>query len=173
MHQIKKTFVSACSEIVEAYREADQPWPAEARAIAIWAINSGHWRPSRGRVISQCARDLARAMREEYYTDPQGRHVRVKHAARYAENTEGGAKRQSTLWDDIRTSSHEHMKRAFALRRGQIVGECKQLKTDIDSYNDNNSEGKMIQTSLDFRDDVAEALQPTTYVPYGRGGKPR
>lgn len=165
MLQLKKPFTTACSEIVEAYRDDKQPWPAEARAIAIWAINSGYWKPSRGRVISQCARDLARAMREEYYTDPQGRHVRVKHAARYSDKQDDGSKTQTTLWDDIRTSTHEHMTRAFGLRRGQIVGECKQLKTDIDSYNDNNKEGKKIQTSLDFRDDVAEATQPTDYRP--------
>ncbi|MEX2170583.1 MAG: hypothetical protein WD851_14805 [Pirellulales bacterium] len=102
-------------------------------------------------------------MREEYYTDPQGRHVRLKHAARYSE--EDGEKTQAPLWDDIRTSSYEHMERAFALRRNQIVGECKQLKTDIDSYNDNNTEGKNYQTSFDFRDDAMDAMQPTEYRP--------
>jgi hypothetical protein len=166
MLQIKKPYTTACSEIVTAYRDAGQPWPAESKAIAIWAINTGLWKPHRGRMIAQCANDLTRAMREEYYTDPQGRHVRVKHAARYRPKEKGAkGSPQKTLWDDIRTADYEHMTRAFALRRCQIVGECKQLKTDVDSYNDNNTDGKMIQTSLDFRDDVAEALQPTEYKP--------
>jgi phage gp29-like protein len=117
-------------------------------------------------MIAQCANDLSRAMREEYYTDPQGRQVRVKHAARYEDKPENGdLGQQKTLWDDIRTADYDHMARAFALRRRQIVGECKQLKTDIDSYNDINREGKKIQTIFDFRDDIEDAEQPTDYKP--------
>jgi len=33
------------------------------------------------------------------------------------------------------------MEDAFLLRRNLIVGECVQLKKDIDSYNDNNTDG--------------------------------
>jgi hypothetical protein len=44
------------------------------------------------------AEDLSDALREEYYVDPQGRHVRTKYAARVLD-TEGV---QSTLWANIR-----------------------------------------------------------------------
>jgi hypothetical protein len=166
MPTLKKQYTTACSEIVAAYRAAGEPWPAESKAIAIWAINTELWKPHRGRMIAQCANDISRAMREEYYTDPQGRQVRVKHAARYRSKPEPGEKiGQKTLWDDIRTAGYEHMSRAFALRRCQIVGECKQLKSDIDSYNDNNVEGKRIQGMFDFRDDIADSEQPTEYKP--------
>lgn len=57
------------------------------------------------------------------------------------------------------------MERAFQLRRRQIVGDCKQLKTDVDSFNDNHPAEKPIQLLLDFADDVAEASQPTDYRP--------
>jgi hypothetical protein len=167
MLDLRKPYRTACSEIVAAYRAAGERWPAESKAIAIWAINSGLWKPHRGRMIAQCANDLADAMREEYYVDPQGRQVRLKHAARFKDESQ--EEKQKTLWDDIRTASYEHMMGAFALRRCQIVGECKQLKTDIDSYNDNNADGKKIQGHFDFRDDIAEAEQPAEYKP----GKPR
>lgn len=51
------------------------------------------------------------------------------------------------------TSGH----RAFAQRRDQIIGDCCQLKADVDVYNDMNR-GKLpsIQLILDFTDDVAE-----------------
>jgi hypothetical protein len=164
MLQLKKPFKAACSEIVGAYREDGQPWPAASKTIAIWAINNGLWKPHRGRMIAQCANDLAAAMREEYYTDPQGRQVRIKHAARYKSKSDG-KEEQQTLWDDIRTADYKHMSRAFALRRGQIVCECKQLHIDIGSYNDNNKDGKNFQTSFDFRDDIAEGSQPKEYRP--------
>ena len=69
------------------------------------------------------------------------------------------------LWDDIRSASREFIERAFQLRRRQIVGDCKQLKTDVDSFNDNRPEQAPIQLLLDFTDDVAEANQPTEYRP--------
>jgi hypothetical protein len=49
------------------------------------------------------------------------------------------------------------MEKAFAQRREQIVGDCDQLRTDVDAYNDMNR-GKQpeIQMVLDFTDDVAE-----------------
>ena len=87
-------------------------------------------------------------MREEYIIDPQGRKVRAKHAARI---------KQGVLWDDIRTASLEHMHISFQQRRQQIVGDCKQLKLDVDSYNDNKNDSKPIQLVLDFTLDVAEA----------------
>ena len=69
------------------------------------------------------------------------------------------------LWDDIRFADREFMERAFQLRRRQIVGECKQLTTDIESYNDNHPSEKPIQLLLDFTDGVAEARQPKDYNP--------
>jgi hypothetical protein len=90
-------------------------------------------------------------MAEEYISDPQGRMVRAKHAARL--EVQG---RQETLWADIRTAPRGHMETAFRQRRGQIVGECRQLKRDVDSYNQNASLDNPIPLVLDFTYDVAE-----------------
>jgi len=46
---------------------------------------------------------------------------------------------------------------ALQQRRSQIVGDCKQLKTDTDSYNENENAGEPIQMVLDFTRDVEEA----------------
>jgi hypothetical protein len=49
------------------------------------------------------------------------------------------------------------MERAFAQRREQIVGDCLQLKTDVDVYNDMNRDKQpQIQLILNFTDDVEE-----------------
>ena len=47
----------------------------------------------------------------------------------------------------------------------QIVGNCKQLKTDADSFNDNHPSGRKIQLIFDFEADLAEMDQPTEYDP--------
>jgi hypothetical protein len=145
------TYTERLQSIVDRYRKCGQPWPATARTIAAWAIAEKLWSPQRSTLIGQCAELLSRAMREEYITDPQGRTVRAKHAARLKREGE-----QAVLWEDIRTAAPEHIQIAFQQRRQQIVGDCRQLKTDVDSYNDNTNLGTPIQLVLDFTDDVAE-----------------
>ena len=68
--------------IVRLCRGRGLPWPASMRQVAAWALDEGLWEPARGTMVGQLAEELARAMREEFYTDPQGREVRTKHAAR-------------------------------------------------------------------------------------------
>jgi hypothetical protein len=137
--------------IVDKYRNSGQQWPASATAIARWAIGEKLWDIHPGAVIRQCADQIANAMREAFLTDPQGRRVRLLHAAPYRENG-----RQYLLWDDMRTASHKHMHMAFQQRRQGIVMDCHQLKLDVDSYNENYNSGKAIQMIFDFGLDLAE-----------------
>ena len=45
---------------------------------------------------------------------------------------------------------------ALQQRRQLIVGDCRQLKIDTDSYNENWNDAEPIQMSLDFSADVEE-----------------
>jgi hypothetical protein len=90
-------------------------------------------------------------MREEHITDPQGRSIRAKHVVRKKINGE-----QQALWDDIRTAKPEHMEIALQQRRQQIVGDCRQLKNDMDSYNENRKPVRPIQIVFDFTNDLKE-----------------
>lgn len=146
-----RTYTQNIQNIVSRYRESGRPWPATTEQMAAWAMDNQLWAPHRSRLIRLCADQIADAMREEYITDPQGRKVRAKHAARVKiEN------KQQYLWDDIRTAGHEHMQVATQQRRQQIVGDCVQLKRDVDSYNENRKPPTPIQIELDFTADVAE-----------------
>jgi len=144
-------YAEQMQEIVRHYQDAGQRWPATAKDIAGWAIENRYWHPQPSSVIAQCADHIARAMREEYITDPQGRRVRAKHVANISVDGE-----QIPLWADIRTAPREHMAAAFQQRRHQIVGDCRQLKSDMDSYNDNTNAGATIQMIFDFTLDLEE-----------------
>jgi len=133
--------------IVTKYIEAGEEWPATTRQIAGWAVRENFWAPHPSSIISQCAEELSHAMRDEYIVDPQGRSVRAKHAARVE---------QAVLWGDIRTAPRLHMEIAFKQRRQQIVGDCRQLKADVDSFNDNRSPERPIQMSFNFTNDLLE-----------------
>ncbi len=138
--------------IVSQYRESGQPWPASSTEIARWAISKKLWEIHPGAVVRQCADQIATAMREVFLTDPQGRRVRLLHAAPYREP----GRKQYLLWDDMRTASNKHMRMAFQQRRQGIVMDCHQLKLDVDSYNENYNTEKPIQLILDFSPDIAE-----------------
>ncbi|MDP1679034.1 MAG: hypothetical protein Q8L02_02745 [Candidatus Nitrotoga sp.] len=137
--------------IVGQYQEAGLKWPATMREVAEWAIKANKWIPHPSAIVSQCAEELSGAMRDEYVRDKQGRKIRTKHAATYQDGPE-----QTVLWDDIRTASHEHMRRAFQQRRKQILGDCKQLKNDVDSYNENRLPINPIQVVFNFTIDLED-----------------
>ena len=138
-------------DIVDDYIQAGRIWPTTTRDVAAWAILNDRWKPQPSALVTQCADQISRAMREEYRTDPQGRRVRAKHPAPVYQNG-----KQMVLWDDISTASPGHMRAAFQTRRRQIVGDCHQLKTDLDSYNDNHNNGQPIQMVFDFAQDLQE-----------------
>lgn len=119
--------------------------------VAAWAIRQNLWRPRESALIRQCKELLGRALREEYITDPQGRRVRSKHVVVKEENG-----KQISLWGDMRTADCNHMAVSFQQRRRQIVGDCRQLKMDVDSYNENYNKGRWIQMSFDFTHDLEE-----------------
>jgi hypothetical protein len=48
------------------------------------------------------------------------------------------------------------MEIAFQQRRNQIKGECHQLKSDVDSYNENYNKEQPIQAVFDFTNDLDE-----------------
>ena len=127
---------------------------ATAKEIAVWAVRNGLWHPQPSDVIDRCAEELSRAMREEHITDPQGRSVRAKHVVRV--NNAGQSRFE---WADIRTAPPEFMRVAFQQRRQQIVGDCRQLKIDVDSYNDNAKPETPIQIVFNFTRDLEELEQ--------------
>jgi hypothetical protein len=138
-------------KIVEEYRAEGQPWPATAKGIADWALQTGRWEMPVAAIRKRCAEDIAAAMREEYTTDRKGRRVRLLHPAPLLDSVE-----RTIVWDDIRTAPRSHMELSFQHRRQGIVGDCRQFKTDVDSYNDAHPADEPIQIVFDFTMDIAE-----------------
>ena len=151
-------------EIVKKYRKAGQPWPARSIMIARWALAHKLIDVPRRNIEKMVARDFAAAMREDYYTDPQNRRVRRKHVYPQRIERADGSHDQYLLWIDILDAGPKVMQSAFQYRRHQILGDCRQLKTDADSYNDNNSDGASIQMVFDFRKDLAESEEGAKIV---------
>lgn len=138
-------------EIVRKYIAGGHPLPASPKDIARWAINNKYWAPKPEAIVKQCADEIARAMAAEYFSDAQGRRIRAKHAVVFPEGP-----KQYALWDDIRTAEHKHIETALQQRRHHILNECKQLKNDVDYYNENRDPPRPIQMVFDFTLDLEE-----------------
>jgi hypothetical protein len=139
--------------IVEDYRRAGNPWPASKSEIAEWAVAHERYQLTRGMAISQCAERIGRAMGLEHVKDKKGRSIRRYYAARLRENGQLVMK-----WDDY-NAPRPFMEVGAANRRNQILGECRQLKTDMDSYSERHCPENPIQISFDFTVDLEELEQ--------------
>jgi len=130
--------------------------PSSMRQAAAWAVEDGLLEvPEPPDPLDILADKMSQAVRDEYATDKEGRRYRVNHAVRV---TRSGV--QHTFWGVIGFAPHDHMEKAFAQRREQIVGDNVGLKIDIDVYNE-MIKGKYppIQLVLDYTEDVAEREQ--------------
>jgi hypothetical protein len=145
------TYARQMQRIVDEYRLEGLPWPTSAKAIADWAIMTSRWELPAAAIRRRCADDIAAAMREEYMTDRKGRRVRLLHPAPLP--NEGQVE---MVWDDIRTATREHMQISFQHGRKGIVGDCRQMKMDVDSYNDAHTDAEPIEIVFDFTMDLAE-----------------
>lgn len=144
-------YIEKMQSLTDRYFDETRKETATTRELSTWAIKNGLWEPPPDLAVKKCKEDFAKAMREQHFEDDRGRPVRAKHAARVRIGDE-----QLHLWSDIRYAPHGHMRLAFQQRREQIVGECRQLKRDVDYYNDNTVSQLDIQLVFDFTEDVAE-----------------
>lgn len=154
--------MSAYTNQVKAYLEKYQTEVGgdgllDPHAAAEWAYKRGLHKPSLRTVVAAIAADISQFLREEYRTDNKGQRYRAKHAVRSKQGD-----RAMSLWADIDDdrAPRDHFVRSFAQRRKQIVGDCLQLKTDVDVYNAKDLAKMPIQVPLDFTYDVEELQLP-------------
>src|SRR5277367_5053010 len=107
------------------YENVHGAMPATTREAVQWAVQQGMIQLPETDPFAKLAEDMAKALREEYATDGEGRRYRVNHAVRI---TKAGV--QYTFWAMLGDAPRPHMQTAFIQRREQIVGDCVQLSTD-------------------------------------------
>lgn len=138
--------------VFRQYQDEHGHTPSGTREVVDWAAEEGLIPVPQIDPRDISAEEMSRALREEYATDAKGRRYRVNQAARYTKN---GA--QVTMWGIAGFIDPAHSIASFALRREQIIGDCVQLKTDVDVHNDQHADvQQQYMLELDFTQDVAE-----------------
>lgn len=125
--------------------------PATAREAVSWGVERRMIQVPEVDPLAKLSEDMSTALREEYATDKNGRRYRVNHAVRVSK---GGI--QYTFWAIMKDAPREYMQKAFIQRRGQIVGDCVQLSTDVEAFNGFNEDQPPILMLFDFREDIEE-----------------
>lgn len=127
--------------------------PLGTRVVVEWAVKEGFLDMPEIDPLDTLANQMASALREETAVDKHGREYRVNHAVRVMKDGT-----QTTLWGIMGQVPSSHMEMSFTQRREQIVGDCLQLRNDVDAYNDTRPNEQPYQLELNFTEDVEERL---------------
>lgn len=149
----RKTKKDLMLQIYSEYMSEFGRKPVSSFALYEWAKKTGRWKyiPTPFAERNKFSQDLSDALRQQVYTDPQGRQVRTKHAVRKEINDI-----QTTLWGDLRYDPVNFIKLSFSQCRKQIVDDNVRLKTDVDSFNENRKPEEPYTLELDYSEDVKE-----------------
>lgn len=162
---LASTFNEQMRRIHKLYLQSGGTLPVILDDLFAFAMRNNLWEPQPADVRKQFCKQMAIALREDYFVDAKGRNVRKNHAIFTTGYDEEGNKKKIASWDTIDTAPREHMEGAFQLRRKQIVGDCRQLKNDADYYNEKKEFTNPIRLLFDMTDDLIESELPTEYTP--------
>lgn len=151
--------------LCEQYKSAhpDETGPVDPDAVSAWAIAKGIYRPEPFDPQKQLRRSIRRALRNDYFEDPQGREVHTYHPEMIQEHTAEGPIWKSR-WHRIFEMPPELMRASGQLRRRGAFRDVRQISIDFDSYNDNNVFKTTVEKpDFNFNKDLEEMMMPTEY----------
>lgn len=137
-------------KLVKEFERQHQREAFDLHEIYRWARQEGRWEPPADLAERRFVEEIAKDLREVYIDDGEGGRVRYYHAVIK------GRGRQMTLWANVFDSSREHLEQGFGQRRQQSLGDCRQLKSDIDFVNKRRFQEAPISMSFNFDEDLAE-----------------
>jgi len=161
MPKTSTSYQELIQKIIHEYQKERGSQPYQMHEVVDWALRTGRIDPPQRDIVRMLAREFSRAARNDYFTDEQGRTVRRNHPRRVSVP---GELQQQVFWDDILTALPEHMRMSFQQRRKGILYDCVQLRTDSESYNDNNKyKVQLLPLDFNFNLDLEEMQQSTEY----------
>jgi hypothetical protein len=128
--------------------------------FAQWAWDNHKWIIPQVDPVASIRRQASRALRDTFELDKQERLVRIYH---HIQIEDPETHERIDRWVDIRTAEPPQMELSLAVRRVAVLNDVRQLKTDLDSYNDNNSFGVQLAMDFDFSKDLQEEGFPAEY----------
>lgn len=122
--------------------------PFNLHEVYSWAVEKNLWYAPIDLAEKKFVAEMADALRDEYITTDDGEKVRYYYAV-----THGS---RGTLWGNLDTAPRDHIDTSLKQRRRQSLGDCRQMKRDMDFVNRKRFTTNPIQMSFNFDADLAE-----------------
>ena len=156
---MRKSLTKQLQELAHEYMHDNQLDEIDLDAVAGWLISTEQYQRKPLTLHKQCKRDLARALRNERFTDEQGNEIRRMHPYRIKDGPV-----QMVFWADIKTAKPSHMRLSLQQRRLAILADCYRHSLDTEWYNEHNTHKQQIPLfDYDFNKDLEEKKLPTDY----------
>ena len=128
--------------------------------FAKWAHANDKYRVVLPDPVQLIRRSVSRALRDSLELDKQERLIRRFHHVLIEDPI---THEKIDRWVDITTAPPKQMKLSLTVRREAAFADVFQLKTDLDSYNDNNSFGAKLEMDFNYNLDLQERSLPGEY----------
>lgn len=137
-------------EIVRRFEKEHQRKPFDLHEVYRFARKHNLWPEPHDLAERKFIDEVAKDLREVYIDNGEGDRVRYYHAVVKGNGAQG------TLWGNVWDLPQEHLETGFSQRRGQSLGDCRQLKLDIEFVNKVRFSARPIVMSFNFDEDLAE-----------------
>lgn len=152
----QKSRSKVLQEAVHKYMAKHDVDHVDLEEVARWLIQIGEWQERPYDQVKRCRSQLADALRQEYFLDPQNREVRRMHPVPVTKDGQ-----RAFEWHDIYQTPAPKFRASITLRRDGVLASLKQMKVDQDSWNDNNEFGAVLPLfDANFNPDLEELDQP-------------
>lgn len=159
MKSRKKSLKRELQKLAHEYMHDNDLDEIDLDEVADWLISTRQYQRQPISLHQQCKMDLARALKEERFTDENGNEIRRNHAVRIKDGP-----RQLVFWADIKTAKPRHMRLSLQQRRLAILADCYRHSLDTEWYNEHNiHEAEIPLFDYDFNKDLEEKKLPTDY----------
>lgn len=135
-------------KIVRQFEQEHQRLPFNLHEVYAWAVNQNMWYAPIDLAEKKFIQEIADSLRQEYITTEDGEKVHYYYAV-----TKGS---QGTLWANLHSAPREHIVTNLKQKRRQSLGDCRQMKKDMDYANKIRFSANPIQMSFNFDADLAE-----------------
>lgn len=158
MNTTSKTYAEQLEALADQYRDETGEKSINLQDLAAWAYSRELLKPYPQDIIKMFAGQFGRALRSIHRTDEQGRVIRAHHAVPIRKDN------QLTFeWYKIENMDFAEMQASSQYRRGLIANDVKQLNNDVESWNDNYSDGTLLDLDYNFNLDIAESAASETH----------
>ncbi len=158
MNTASKTYAEQLEALADRFRHETGEKSINLQDLAAWAYHHDLLKPYPQDIIKMFAGQFGRALRSIHRTDDQGRVIRAHHAVPIRKDN------QTTFeWFKIENMDYSEMRASGQYRRGLISNDVKQLNTDLQSWNDNYSDGTLVDLDYNFNLDLAESEASATH----------